>query len=320
MGGRAARPRRARWSASSPRCTATHERMLAEAGARDAGDLIRDALRLVARAAIGRGPVRARAGRRWPGARPRGGAWSARSRSAARWRLPATRRSGATVPRCGRGADAELDGLRARASSVARQASLPSRRSRSTARVVPARPVEPRGEIGGEVEFWRCANERAQAQSVAADVERLIAREGVSRRGRSRCWSRPRRARVRRLRSRWRSEPSPHRLVGEAAFFQRAEIRDLLAWLRLLADPSDAGAVVRALARAADRAALGRHRPLHPDRAAAQARHGRRARRRDRVAAGPARGARADPRVPEALPRRLSRRSTRPGRTCTCTG
>ena len=41
----------------------------------------------------------------------------------------------------------------------------------------------------------------------------------------------------------------PHRLVGEAAFFQRAEIRDLLAWLRLLADPSDAAAVVRALAR-----------------------------------------------------------------------
>ncbi|MFP5407553.1 MAG: adenylosuccinate synthetase, partial [Gammaproteobacteria bacterium] len=41
----------------------------------------------------------------------------------------------------------------------------------------------------------------------------------------------------------------PYRLVGAAAFFQRAEVRDLLAWLRLLADPGDAGAVVRALAR-----------------------------------------------------------------------
>ena len=40
-----------------------------------------------------------------------------------------------------------------------------------------------------------------------------------------------------------------YRLVGEAALFQRAEIRDVLAWLRLLADPTDAGAVVRALAR-----------------------------------------------------------------------
>ena len=41
----------------------------------------------------------------------------------------------------------------------------------------------------------------------------------------------------------------PYRLVGAAAFFQRAEVRDVLAWLRLLADPGDAGAVVRALAR-----------------------------------------------------------------------
>src|SRR5207248_5444516 len=40
-----------------------------------------------------------------------------------------------------------------------------------------------------------------------------------------------------------------HRVVGETAFFRRAEIRDVLAWLRLLADPTDAPAVVRALAR-----------------------------------------------------------------------
>ena len=41
----------------------------------------------------------------------------------------------------------------------------------------------------------------------------------------------------------------PYRLVGATAFFQRAEVKDVLAWLRLLVDPSDAGAVVRALAR-----------------------------------------------------------------------
>ena len=41
----------------------------------------------------------------------------------------------------------------------------------------------------------------------------------------------------------------PYRVTGAAAFFQRAEVRDLIAWLRLLADPADAGAVVRALAR-----------------------------------------------------------------------
>ena len=41
----------------------------------------------------------------------------------------------------------------------------------------------------------------------------------------------------------------PYRVIGAAAFFQRAEVRDVLAWLRLLADPGDAGAAVRALAR-----------------------------------------------------------------------
>ncbi len=100
----------------------------------------------------------------------------------------------------------------------------------------------------GEVSFWRAANERAQAQAVAADCERLIGREGVApeqiavlvrsiaREGQAVAVALEERA-------------VPHRLVGEAAFFQRAEVRDLLAWLRLLIDPGDAAAVVRALAR-----------------------------------------------------------------------
>jgi superfamily I DNA/RNA helicase len=33
------------------------------------------------------------------------------------------------------------------------------------------------------------------------------------------------------------------------AFLRRAEVRDVLAWVRLLVDPQDAAAVVRALAR-----------------------------------------------------------------------
>jgi len=103
-------------------------------------------------------------------------------------------------------------------------------------------------ESAGDVAFWRAANERAQAQSVAADVERLIGREGVA----------PERIAVL-VRSIGREGQAVavaleeravrHRLVGDAAFFQRAEVRDLLAWLRLLTDPGDAPAVVRALAR-----------------------------------------------------------------------
>jgi DNA helicase-2/ATP-dependent DNA helicase PcrA len=41
----------------------------------------------------------------------------------------------------------------------------------------------------------------------------------------------------------------PFRVAGGAAFFQRPEVRDAIAWLRVLADPNDAPAAVRALTR-----------------------------------------------------------------------
>jgi DNA helicase-2/ATP-dependent DNA helicase PcrA len=44
------------------------------------------------------------------------------------------------------------------------------------------------------------------------------------------------------------SEP-PGEEHGAAAFLERAEVRDVLAWMRLLVEPQDAAAVVRALAR-----------------------------------------------------------------------
>jgi len=103
------------------------------------------------------------------------------------------------------------------------------------------------GAPGGSVRFWRAADERAQAQAVAAEVERLV-RAGAS----------PQRIGVvvRSLRDEGRhvtlafeERAIPLRAVGEADFFAQAEVRDVLAWLRLLADPTDAAAVVRALAR-----------------------------------------------------------------------
>ncbi|HEY4824957.1 MAG TPA: hypothetical protein VIH49_07890, partial [Solirubrobacteraceae bacterium] len=46
-----------------------------------------------------------------------------------------------------------------------------------------------------------------------------------------------------------RTAPEPAADPGAASFLRRAEVRDVLAWVRLLVDPQDAAAVVRALAR-----------------------------------------------------------------------
>jgi len=98
------------------------------------------------------------------------------------------------------------------------------------------------------VRFWRSENDRAQAQAVAREVEHLLAAGEV----------RPERIcviagsgwREARLVAAAMEERSvPMRFAGDAAFFGRPEVRDALAWLRMLADPADAAAVVRALTR-----------------------------------------------------------------------
>jgi DNA helicase II / ATP-dependent DNA helicase PcrA len=215
-----------------------HEQMLSEVGARDAGDLIRDALRV------------------------------ARDRPAVAQRFEHVLvddahdldLDSATLTRAVAGSrlSAAADPARARGSvgredfsnviSLEQGLRLPRRVLRAaSAAVVAPFTCEPTA-AEGEVAFWRCANERAQAQSVAADIERLIVGEGVppgqiavlvpsiSREGQAVGVALEERA-------------VAHRVVGETAFFRRAEIRDVLAWLRLLADPTDAAAVVRALAR-----------------------------------------------------------------------
>ncbi|HEY5198761.1 MAG TPA: ATP-dependent DNA helicase, partial [Solirubrobacteraceae bacterium] len=101
---------------------------------------------------------------------------------------------------------------------------------------------------GSGVRFWRAANERTQAQSVAAELERLISHESIA----------PERLAVlvgsvaadgQAVAVALAERDVPYRVLGTDAFFERVEIRDVLAWLRLLVDPRDAGAVARALAR-----------------------------------------------------------------------
>jgi DNA helicase-2/ATP-dependent DNA helicase PcrA len=95
--------------------------------------------------------------------------------------------------------------------------------------------------------FWKSANERAQAQATAREVEHLLAgrtpaddicvlladpaREGGA------------------VAAAMEERGIPFHLSGPTALFQRAEVRDAIAWLRVLADPDDSAAAARALTR-----------------------------------------------------------------------
>jgi len=228
---------------------AAHERMLADAGARDEGDLLRDARRLVDR--------RPELARHFDtvlidDAQELDLAAARLARELAGERLTVAGDPAQALRRFRGAGDAAIASLGEQWSSVV---TLPHSRRCPAGVLAAARAILPVGRTevaeagpGGEVGFWRCAGDRAQAQAVAADVERLIVREGIDvgeiavivpamrREGQAVAVALQERA-------------VAHRLVGEAAFFQQAEIRDLLAWLRLLADASDAPAVVRALAR-----------------------------------------------------------------------
>jgi len=223
-----------------------HERMLSEAGARDAGDVMREALRLARERAAVSGRFEYVLA---DDAQELDLAPASLVRAVAGAGLTAAGDRNAAVRRFRGAGAARLDdlGMGARVFTLERSIRCPERVLLAAFAALPE--VEPPpGAPGGEVVFWRCANERAQAQSVAADIERLIAREGVE----------PGRIAVlvpaiagegQAVAVALEERAVPHRLVGEAAFFHRAEVRDLLAWLRLLADPADAAAVVRALAR-----------------------------------------------------------------------
>jgi DNA helicase-2/ATP-dependent DNA helicase PcrA len=98
------------------------------------------------------------------------------------------------------------------------------------------------------VRFWRCENDRAQAQAAAREIEHLLAAGEVH--PEQICVIAGSGWREARLAAAALEERSvPLRFAGDAAFFQRPEVRDALAWLRMLADPNDAAAVVRALTR-----------------------------------------------------------------------
>jgi DNA helicase-2/ATP-dependent DNA helicase PcrA len=237
-----------------------HDRMLAEAGALDAGDVLLRAVGLLRE----RAHVRARVAARWPHVLV-DDYQDLSFAQALLVTLLAGDGSGLAVAgdddqaiRRFRGAAAknlrELAAERPDATEVRLEQSMrcPDAVVRAATAVVAPNPGRIAKRLDGRdgdgtLAFWRCVNERAQAQRVAIEAERLI-REGTAPE-RIGVVVRSVRAEARQVAAALDERSVPYRLEGAAAFFARAEVRDVLAWLRLLVDPSDAGAVVRALAR-----------------------------------------------------------------------
>ncbi len=98
-----------------------------------------------------------------------------------------------------------------------------------------------------KVRLWRCTNERAQAQAVAREVEHLLV-GGTSPEAICVLVDDPT-ANGGPVSAAMEERGIPFHLAGPAALFQRPEVRDAIAWLRVLADPEDSAAAARALTR-----------------------------------------------------------------------
>jgi superfamily I DNA/RNA helicase/RecB family exonuclease len=116
------------------------------------------------------------------------------------------------------------------------------------------RDLHPEGDVVGleqqfrdpAVRFWRCTNERAQAQAVAREAEHLIAGGTAPE---EICVLVGDQGRGGPVAAAMEERGIPFHLSGPAALFQRPEVRDAIAWLRVLADPGDSAAAARALTR-----------------------------------------------------------------------
>ena len=100
---------------------------------------------------------------------------------------------------------------------------------------------------GDPIRVIRCPSEDAEAERVANEILQLRARRGLSLGSfavlyRSNHQARP-------LETKLRLLNIPYRLSGGTSFYARAEIRDLLAYLRLLVNPDDDTAFLRVINR-----------------------------------------------------------------------
>ena len=97
------------------------------------------------------------------------------------------------------------------------------------------------------VGFWLCENERAEAQATAREIEALLS-VGVP--GGEICVALADPRSEREVAAALTERHIPFRSIEGRGFLSRAKVRDAIAWLRLLADPTDGPAAVRVLGRA----------------------------------------------------------------------
>ncbi|HET6830480.1 MAG TPA: ATP-dependent DNA helicase [Solirubrobacterales bacterium] len=145
----------------------------------------------------------------------------------------------------GLGPSRRSGGAAARALATA-AAQVPGSYRRSLPAAVPAAADTAAADVA--VRFWRCANERAEAQAVAREIEHALA-SGASRPEDICVLTATGGGESRLVAAALEERNVPFRSSGSAALFGRPEIRDAIAWMRALADPNDSAAVVRALTR-----------------------------------------------------------------------
>jgi DNA helicase II / ATP-dependent DNA helicase PcrA len=238
---------------------AQHERALRESGSLDGGDVVIELTRLAAE----RSDVRERLAARFPNVvvdeleeagiahrglvaalAPAGGLAAAidpdaslrRYRGAARATIEALRRRHPDLEEVALTEALRGDGSLARVAAAIASEMPGEERTR------------PEPEPTSDVSFWRCRSERAMAQAAARELERSL--HSGELRPEEACVVVGSLQRDGRLVAAALEERSvPFRLAGSSAFFGRPEVRDAIAWLRMLADPNDSAAVVRALTR-----------------------------------------------------------------------
>ncbi|MGH2981521.1 MAG: ATP-dependent helicase, partial [Solirubrobacterales bacterium] len=94
------------------------------------------------------------------------------------------------------------------------------------------------GEQGGPIEVAQLADEHEEARWVAGEVDRLVSEEGVGRDEIAVFYRTNAMSRV--LEDTLVRFEMPYQVIGGTKFYERAEIKDAVAYLSLLVNPSDA--------------------------------------------------------------------------------